>query len=79
MLIEAFSLTELGVFVGSCCASFGGLIFAISKSRCTRIECCCMNCDRDVSPIINAQELLPGPVSAPAPAGLPPAPAPPDL
>ena len=34
---------------------------------------------RDVSPIINAQELLPGPVSAPAPAGLPPAPAPPDL
>ena len=50
MLIEAFSLTELGVFVGSCCASFGGLIFAISKSRCTRIECCCMNCDRDVSP-----------------------------
>lgn len=56
-MIDPFSLTELGVFVGSCFASLGGLIFAFSKSRCRTIRCCCVTCERDVPPIIPAQEL----------------------
>jgi len=67
-MIDPFSLTELGVFVGSCFASLGGLIFAFSKSRCKTIQCCCVTCDRDVPPIINAQELLP--VDTPSPPDL---------
>lgn len=59
MIIEAFSLTELGVFVASCIGSLGGLLFAISKSRCTKISCCCFSCDRDVPPIIESTELTP--------------------
>ena len=66
MIIEAFSLTELGVFVGSIFASLGGLIYSFSKSRCTTIQCCCMKCDRDV-PTISAQELMPIPAVPPAP------------
>ena len=66
MIIEAFSLTELGVFIGSIFASLGGLIYSFSKSRCTTIQCCCMKCDRDV-PIISAQELIPIPAVPPAP------------
>jgi len=48
MIIEPFSITELGIFVGTCCASLGGLFLAIKNSRCTSIKCCCINCDRDV-------------------------------
>lgn len=47
-MIEPFSLSELGIFVGSCCASLSGFIYALSKSRCTNIRCCGMECDRDV-------------------------------
>ncbi len=51
MLIEAFSLSELGIFIASCCASLSGLLFALSKSRCTNIKCCCVSCDRDLLPV----------------------------
>lgn len=54
MLIEPFSLSELGIFVGSCCASFGGLVYAVSKSRCTTIRCGCISCDRNVPDIIES-------------------------
>lgn len=47
-MIEPFSLSELGIFVGSCCASLSGFIYALSKSRCTTIRCCGLECDRDV-------------------------------
>jgi hypothetical protein len=48
MIIEAFSLSELGIFIGSCCAGLSGFIYSISKSRCTTIKCCCFECDRAV-------------------------------
>jgi len=47
-MIEPFSLSELGIFVGSCCASLSGFIYALSKSRCTTIKCCGLECERDV-------------------------------
>jgi hypothetical protein len=47
-MIEPFSLSELGIFIASCCASVTGLIYGISKSRCTRIKIGCCECDRDV-------------------------------
>lgn len=47
-MIEPFSLSELGIFVGSCCAGLSGFIFALSKSRCITIKCCGIECERDV-------------------------------
>lgn len=47
-MIEPFSLSELGIFVGSCCAGLSGFIFALSKSRCVTIKCCGIECERDV-------------------------------
>ena len=51
-MIEPFSLSELGIFVGSCCAGLSGFIFALSKSRCVTIKCCGIECERDVIDII---------------------------
>tara|TARA_R110000823_G_scaffold48160_2_gene122581 strand:- start:3015 stop:3206 length:192 start_codon:yes stop_codon:yes gene_type:complete len=50
-MLEPFSLVELSIFIGSCFASIGGLIFSISKSRCTSIKCCGCIIERDVIPI----------------------------
>jgi len=49
-MLEPFSLVELSIFIGSCFASIGGLIFSISKSRCTKIGCCGCIIERDVIP-----------------------------
>ena len=51
-MIEPFSLSELGIFVGSCCAGVSGFIYALSKSRCTSIDCCGVHCVRDVIPSV---------------------------
>ena len=48
MIIEPFSLSELGIFVGSCCAALSGFIYSLSKSRCSKISSCCCECERDV-------------------------------
>jgi len=49
-MLEPFSLVELSIFIGSCFASIGGLVFSISKSRCTKIGCCGCLIERDVIP-----------------------------
>ena len=48
VLVEAFTITELGIFIGTVMASIGGVIMSIKQSRCRTIECCCINCERDV-------------------------------
>ena len=48
MLLEAFSLSELGIFIGSVCAGLSGLLYSVSQSRCTKIKSCCCECERDV-------------------------------
>ena len=41
---SAFILTLLGLFG----AGLSGLAMCILKSRCTTIQCCCMQCERSV-------------------------------
>jgi len=48
VLVEAFTITELGIFIGTVMASIGGVIMSIKQSRCKTIECCCVNCEREV-------------------------------
>ncbi len=48
VLVEAFTITELGIFIGTVMASIGGVIMSIKQSRCRTISCCCVNCERDV-------------------------------
>jgi hypothetical protein len=55
--LDEFNLTELGVFVAGVCASLGALLVIIQKSKCKKINCCCIKCDRDVDAIIKEEKL----------------------
>ena len=57
-MIEPFSLSELGIFVGSCCAALSDFIYSLSKSRCTTIKCCGLECERDVIHDIAPNDLV---------------------
>jgi hypothetical protein len=48
----------LGLFVSVCAASTVSLIHAVQHSRCTKIQACCVSCDRDVSHIEAADEVI---------------------
>ena len=43
---EGFILALFGGFVGF----VGGILTCALKSRCSRIKCCCVECERDVLP-----------------------------
>ena len=45
--MENYSVTELGSFITICAGAIATILFAIQKSSCTEIECCCMKCKRD--------------------------------
>ena len=40
--------SELAVFITSCAGALAGLIYATQKSRCSTINCCCMECERPI-------------------------------
>ncbi len=41
--------SELSLFVGAVSASIASLVLAVQKSKCTTINCGCVNCERDLS------------------------------
>ena len=50
-------MSELAVSEGFIIAMFGGfsalitgILMCVLKSRCSRIKCCCLECDRNVIP-----------------------------
>jgi hypothetical protein len=45
--MEKYTITELGSFITICAGAMATILFAIQKSSCTEIECCCMKCKRD--------------------------------
>jgi hypothetical protein len=49
-----YSLTELSVFIGTIVASVSGLVGIIfsnaRRSRCTSVNCCGLNCIRNLPP-----------------------------
>jgi len=61
---------SLGVFISIVGSTIAGLIHTIQNSRCTKINACCISCDRDVidSPIETfrqaSEEATPQPLSA---------------
>jgi len=46
--MDTFTLSELGLFVGTLGGVITGLIFALQKSRCETINCCGINCKRKI-------------------------------
>ena len=45
-LIQTENWAEIGVFVSVCGSVVVSLCFAIQKSRCDKIKCCCMDIHR---------------------------------
>lgn len=41
--------SELAIFVTSVSGSAAVLIYAMQKSKCSHIECCCITCERNVT------------------------------
>jgi hypothetical protein len=48
--MQEFTLSELGLFVGTLGGVITGLIFALQKSRCETINCCGIKCKRNITP-----------------------------
>ena len=51
-MIEPMSASGLGALVTTICLALSGFVAVLFKgmshSRCTKINACCFNCDRDV-------------------------------
>ncbi len=45
--MEKYTITELGSFITICAGAMATILFALQKSSCTEIDCCCMKCKRD--------------------------------
>ena len=45
---------ELGVFISVCASALVGLVFAMQKSSCDQINCCCglISCHRPITELI---------------------------
>ena len=48
MTMESFSINELGGLITVCAGAVATILFAISKSKCSRVKCCCLDCERPV-------------------------------
>ena len=46
--LDNFTLEQLGLFITLLLGGVGGLLAIIFKSRCKKVKCCCIECDRDV-------------------------------
>ena len=49
--------SELAVFVTSVTGSLVALVYATQKSKCSRIRCCCVDCERKTSDTIELPDL----------------------
>ena len=50
--MEPFSINELGGLVTVCAGACATILFAISKSKCSRVRCCCMELERPLEAIV---------------------------
>jgi hypothetical protein len=46
--MNEFTISELGLFIAGLGTVMTGLIFALQKSRCQKISCCGIKCDRKI-------------------------------
>ena len=59
--MESFSINELGGLITMCAGAVATILFAISKSKCARIKCCCIECERPIE-VLNKSDSRPPPV-----------------
>ncbi len=59
--------SDIGLFVSLCCASLATVIYSIQKSKCTTIQCGCIQCDRKVTDAVDPTEDLEAAVAPPEP------------
>ena len=52
MSMETFSINELGGLVTVCAGACATILFAVSKSKCSRVKCCCLELERPVEAIV---------------------------
>ena len=45
--MQDFTIIELSTFVGACLASVAMLCGVVQRSKCKRVKCLCMECERD--------------------------------
>ena len=57
--MEDFTLSELGVFLGVVGGIVTSILLTIQKSKCDKINCCCIQCHR--KPELNTTNSLPSP------------------
>jgi hypothetical protein len=63
-----FTLAELGVFLGVVGGIFTSIVMTFQKSKCKKISCCGIKCDRELKPSDRPEDPNdPAPVVAPAP------------
>jgi len=55
--MDDFNINELMLFIVGVLGSLGGLCVIIQKSKCKKISCCGMGCERDVKAIIQEERL----------------------
>jgi hypothetical protein len=57
--MEKYTLAELGVFLGVVGGIITSICMTIQKSKCKKIKCFCLECDRD--PTIKNTDSIPLP------------------
>jgi hypothetical protein len=57
--MDNFTISDLGLFIGTLGGVLTGLIFALQKSRCETINCCGIRCKRKIKE--EDEEVVPDP------------------
>ena len=57
--MENFTISDLGLFVGTLGGVLTGIIFALQKSRCQTINCCGIRCQRKIKEGDDDEEVVP--------------------
>jgi hypothetical protein len=65
--MNEFTLADLGVFIGVMGGVLTSLILTVQKSKCKKVNCCGMKCDREIRQPVESPPAGPTPPQAPEP------------